>query len=221
MDQPRFSKERMPVYAILPAAGRSRRMGQPKQLLDAGGRPMLRSVLEPLAASDAIDCIVVVTHQLIADRLDLTAFEDVEIVLNNDERTEMIDSIRMGLETIEAAIEKPLSEAECGILVVPGDQPGLSATDIRRCVDAYREGGENIVIGTWRGRRGHPIVFPSSLVPFVMSEVCNTGLRELPRQHASRVRTVECGSAAAVRNINTASDYETFRESKRKGNSGE
>jgi molybdenum cofactor cytidylyltransferase len=111
-----------------------------------------------------------------------------------------------------------LPQAACGILVVPGDQPGLSATDIQRCVEAFRETGKNIVIGSWQGKRGHPIVFPSSLVPFVMSEACSKGLRELPRQHEALVRTIECGSPAAVRNINTASEYETFRESKEKGN---
>ena len=50
-----MSPDRPRVFAIVPAAGRSRRMGTPKQLLDVGGRTMLAAVLEPLAAAQVLD----------------------------------------------------------------------------------------------------------------------------------------------------------------------
>ena len=42
------------VFAIVPAAGRSRRMGRPKQLLEIDGVPMLLGVVRQLAASPSV-----------------------------------------------------------------------------------------------------------------------------------------------------------------------
>lgn len=205
------------VHAIIPAAGRSRRMGKSKQLLEVGGQTMLESVIEPLAASGELESILLVTHDTIAQSIDLSKAPNIRLVLNEDESSEMIDSIRMGLNALglgeqhNAGSHLESFEPQEGILVVPGDQPGLSATDIQICVQAYRRNPHAIVIGTWQGRRGHPIVFPAALAPFVMSAACDSGLRELPRRHPDRVLAVECGSEAAVRNVNTPSDYRDLK----------
>ena len=189
-------------------------MGRPKQLLEVGGRTMLEAVLEPLAASGSIGTIVLVTHDAIANRLDLKSIPRLKLVINNDERSEMIDSIRMGLRalgTTAAREGRGAAGTPGGILVVPGDQPGLGAKEIRTCIEAFHQTPQKIVIATWQGRRGHPILFPDSFVPFVMSEACDEGLRALPRQHQTLVRNVECGSPAVIRNINTAADYKDFQ----------
>jgi len=204
------------VHAIVPAAGRSRRMGQPKQLLDVGGRTMLEAVIEPLVTSGCLDGIVVVTHGAIASQIALTAAPHLRVLINDDETSEMIDSIRMGLRALGAAdqaAQRDPARARDGFLVLPGDQPGLSPTDIRTCVEAFRGSSGRIVIATWQGRRGHPIVFPRSLAAFVMSEACDQGLRALAQRHEDLVVTAECESPAVLRNINTAMDYEGLQAS--------
>jgi CTP:molybdopterin cytidylyltransferase MocA len=199
------------IFAIIPAAGQSRRMGTAKQLLDVGGRPMLLSVLESLAASE-VDGIVLVTNSSVAQQLAGYSLSNTgklglpmpPIAINDDPKSEMIDSIRIGIA--EWRKRQTLREHD-GFLVCPADQPGIAMADFNACIAAFRASPDRIVIGTYDGRRGHPIVFPVSLADFVQSSACNAGLNALPRAHPERVIAQPCGSPAVVRDVDTPEDY--------------
>lgn len=192
------------IFAIIPAAGRSERMGRPKQLLEVGGRPMLASVADSLRAAGVM-FVAVVTHSGVAEAIDHSLPSATLVILNDDPATEMIHSIRMGLDAwaLEARVY-----AHDGILIVPGDQPGIPPHCIQACVARFVGDPASIVVAAWQGRNGHPLIFPAALADFVQSPRCDGGLRELPRAHPDRVHTVECDSEAVVRNVNTPVDYE-------------
>jgi CTP:molybdopterin cytidylyltransferase MocA len=134
--------------------------------------------------------------------MDLPA--DVLLALNDDERSEMIDSIRLGLATWET--QAPPRPGD-GYLVCPADHPGIPTEDFNGCIAAFRAASDRIVIATHDDRRGHPIIFPAALATFVRSPACDNGLRSLPAQHADRVLTVARGSPATVRDVDTPNDY--------------
>ena len=192
------------VFAIVPAAGRSRRMAGAKQLLDVAGRPMLLAVLEPLAAA-RVAGVVLVTHHAIATRLDLTDLADVWLASNEDESSEMIDSIRIGLRTWRDRAE--IADRD-GLLVCPADHPGITTDDFNTCLTAFCEAPDRIIIATRAGGHGHPIIFPVGLSAFVESQACDDGLHALPRAFAERVLFVECQSEGVTRDIDTPRDYD-------------
>jgi molybdenum cofactor cytidylyltransferase len=194
------------VFAIVPAAGRSERMGRPKQLLQINGRPMIEAVIEPLADS-SLDGILLVTHSGIADKISGLVLPKTQVALNDDQGSQMIDSIRIGL-MFWAERENILPDD--GVLVCPGDLPGLIRNDIDICLAHFREHPQYIVIATHRGKHGHPIIFPASMEAFVHSRECDQGLRALPQHHSDQVKSVEC-SAAVLRNVNTPEDYKELR----------
>jgi molybdenum cofactor cytidylyltransferase len=203
------SKSQPRVFAIVPAAGRSRRMGAAKQLLDVDGQPMLLSVLETLLASDLAG-VMLVTHAAVARAIRnrksrIQNSRRLFGALNEDERSEMIDSIRIGLR---AWRERERIGDSDGFLVCPGDHPGITTGDHNACVVAFRETPDQIIIATRAGRRGHPIVFPASLADLVESSACDQGLHALPRTHADRVRLVACASPGVTRDMDTLADYE-------------
>jgi molybdenum cofactor cytidylyltransferase len=185
------------LVAIVPAAGRSARMGTPKQLLPVNARPMVLGVIDALRAGGADALTLVVSSQL-RDRLgDLSA--GVRIVINDDETSEMIDSVRMGVAT----------SGPCdGYLVCPSDAAGIAADDVRRCVGAFHQTPEQIIIASHAGRRGHPVIFPATLASVVRSRECDAGLNQLARNRPQLVRVVECVSPGTVTNVNTREDYE-------------
>jgi molybdenum cofactor cytidylyltransferase len=185
------------LVAIVPAAGRSARMGTPKQLLPVNARPMVLGVIDALRAGGADALTLVVSSQL-RDRLgDLSA--GVRIVINDDETSEMIDSVRMGVATA----------GPCdGYLVCPSDAAGIAADDVRRCVGAFHQTPEQIIIASHAGRRGHPVIFPATLASVVRSRECDAGLNQLARNRPQLVRVVECVSPGTVTNVNTREDYE-------------
>jgi molybdenum cofactor cytidylyltransferase len=194
------------IFGIVPAAGRSERMGRPKQLLQINGRPMIQAVIEPLADS-SLDGILLVTHSDIADKISGLALPRTQVALNDDQSSQMIDSIRIGL-TFWAEREKILPDD--GLLVCPGDLPGLTRDDIDICLAHFREHPQSIVIATHRGKHGHPIILPASMEAFVRSRECDQGLRALPQHHGEQVKSVEC-SAAVLRNVNTPEDYKELQ----------
>lgn len=191
------------VFAIVPAAGRSRRMGSDKQLLDVGGRPMVLAVLESVAGGDVAG-VALVTHRAIDDALPSPLPRGVFVVRNDDPATEMIDSIRMGLR---AWRQRDRLEANDGFLICPADQPGISTADVDACIAAFRASSDRIVIAEYAGKRGHPIIFPAEMTEFVESAACDGGLNALPRAHAGRVTAVACASRGVVRDIDTPEDY--------------
>ena len=213
------------VFAIVPAAGRSRRMGRPKQLIDVRGRPMLLAVVEPLLAAGAAG-VVVVTRGDIRAALAQHPLGGAQPRLwfaeNADPDAEMIDSVRIGVRFWRARLgtagdAQPddagvggappcAARPGDGLLICPGDQPDISAADINLCIRAFRESPRSIVIAARAGRRGHPIVFPVADADFVESPACSRGLNALPRSAPARVRLIECPSAGVTRDIDTPKD---------------
>lgn len=195
------------VFAVVPAAGRSRRMAGAKQLLNVAGRPMLLAMLEPLAAAQ-VTGVVLVTHHAIATQIDLTNLPNVCLARNEDETSEMIDSIRIGLRAWRDRAE--ITDRD-GFLVCPADQPGITTHDFDTCLIAFREAPDRIIIATRAGRHGHPIIFPAALSAFVESQACDNGLHALPRAFAQRVLFVECQSDGITRDIDTPRDYDALK----------
>lgn len=196
------------VFGIVPAAGLGRRMGRPKQTLPYQGRTILGQVARTLLDA-GLDRVVVVTRsELLAD-LDLPRDERLQIAINDDAASHMIDSIRIGLSTLFEARTVARADHEPtdadGVLVVPGDMPGLQGASCRLCVAAFREDPTRIVVATHAGSRGHPLIFPAALRAEVMA--LPEGLNGLAARHPELLRAVETGDPGAVVDVDTCEDY--------------
>ena len=191
------------VFAIVPAAGRSRRMGSAKQMLDVAGRPMLLAVLEPLAAAQIVG-IALVTHRAIAAQMGVAHLPGAFVVSNERENSAMIDSVRLALRVW---LQRAAIADHDGFLVCPADHPGIATADFDACIAAFRAAPDRIVIATRAARRGHPIIFPATLTPFVESPACDEGLNALPRAFPDRATAVECRSPGVTTDVDTPEDY--------------
>jgi molybdenum cofactor cytidylyltransferase len=187
------------VFAIVPAAGRSRRMGRAKQLVKVGEKSMLAAVIDALTESKVAG-VLAVLNSTVASHFQPS--ERLAIVLNDDPATEMIDSIRIGIAHWSARETLRVTD---GILICTGDQPGISTADINRCIESFASDPTRMVIATHHGKRGHPLIFPREMSAIVNSSVCDGGLNQLPRHFPARVVEIEA-SAEVIRNINTPQD---------------
>lgn len=203
------------VFAIVPAAGRSRRMGRCKQVLEIDGVPMLLGMVRQLAASH-IAGIVIVTRPEIEESLRShppaaaqfqTCGDDsspeVIFAYNQADDAEMIDSVRIGIQTWK---QRDSSAESDGLLVCPADHPGITAADFNACIAAFQSEPHRIIIASRNGRRGHPIIFPANLAAAVQSPACDNGLNALPRTHAGLVREVSCHSPGVLTDLDTPND---------------
>lgn len=190
------------IFAVIPAAGQSQRIGRPKQLLPLGDRTMLESVVETVLVGE-IDGLCVVTSRVIDAELALSEDPRFLTAINNDPGTQMLDSVLIGLAHLRKRCQ---IRDHDGVLVCPGDAAGVTPGDVQACSFAYREQPDGLVVAAHHGKRGHPIVFPVALE----TELCQApegGLRALMDRCHDRVRIVECASPGVLTDIDTPEDY--------------
>src|SRR5262249_7429381 len=116
--------------AVVLAAGSSRRMGTPKQLLRLGTKTLLDRVLETGPASAAGEFVLVLGAA--ADEIQRSvATSDVKVVINPDYQQGMGTSLRKGIAA--------LSPSTNAALVVLGDQPFVSSSTLDLLMAAHRQ----------------------------------------------------------------------------------
>lgn len=197
------------VWAILPAAGHSRRMGAPKLALPCDRSTIAGTVVRTLMSTDLAG-VVVVTRREIVERLDLP--RDQRLIVCLFESHEMIDSIRHGLQILENAHVSSSAELQQveGILVMPADMPSVAASAIQTCLEAFAADPQRIILATQSGRAGHPIIFPFSLRHDLVH--MQNGLGELRKLHPNLVTFAEVPDDGIGADIDTWDEYAALAE---------
>lgn len=153
--------------------------------------------------------VLVVTQREIAEQIGAALPAGVEVAFNDDQQSEMIDSVRIGLK---AWRERETVRVSDGWLVCPADQPGISTADFVACRRAFESRPDRIVIAERHGKRGHPVIFPVSMAGFVESAACDQGLNAMPRTFSEAVLLVPCQSAGVTRDVDVPEDWRRVSE---------
>ncbi|MBK8269967.1 MAG: nucleotidyltransferase family protein [Planctomycetes bacterium] len=198
------------VFAIIPAAGQGRRMGQLKQLMPYGEGTMLDAVMDAILEAP-IDGLALVTNSVVAERFEDNPEDGLFIEINDDEASEMIDSVRIGLDKLDEEFD--LAPAD-GILVLPGDQPEIRGGIIATCAESYRlpRIAPGILIATYKGQRGHPAIFRTELLREIETWDDDRGLNALAKLFANEVRELPITTSAMPIDVNTPEDYERLKD---------
>ncbi len=169
------------VGLILLAAGESRRMGSPKQLLPFRGRSLLRHAAETALASRCRPVIVVLgahgdrLREEIGD-LPLTAVENPCWVEG------MGSSIRTGVAALEAISEN----VEAAVLMLC-DQPLISPQILNDLIATYNKAKPLAVASEYGGTLGVPALFSRTLFPELKSLESATGAKQVLKRHLKDV----------------------------------
>jgi molybdenum cofactor cytidylyltransferase len=197
------------IAAVVAAAGRSTRMGAPKQLLPWQGATVVGTVVDNLHQAGAGPVVVVVGHEAEAVAAAL-AGKPVQIVPNPAYRTgEMLASHQAGLRYLLAAA--PPEALPLGALLALGDQPHIPAGPIRSVVEQALATPQRIVIPSYNMRRGHPIYLPAALWGEALALGADETLRTLLNRHAGDIHYVDSQTPAVLRDIDTPDDYAALK----------
>jgi molybdenum cofactor cytidylyltransferase len=171
------------IAALILAAGASSRMGESKQLLDWGGRPLLGHILEQARAWPVDQLVVVLGSEAetILDRVDLG---QAVVVLNPEWREGQASSLRAGLAALEREVRMEAA------FIVLGDQPEVDPAVLSALMEAYRRSGRWAVVPKYRYTRGHPVLVDRALWPRLMSLRGDEGARRLLQAHPEWVEEV-------------------------------
>ena len=188
------------IWAIVLAAGESKRMGQPKMLLPFRSKTILETVIDTLLETSIGGIIVVLGAESATLSARLESYP-VKIVRNTAYRSGMLSSVQVGFSA--------LPEGVSAALLALGDQPAISSGVIRQLLALHRRLPESILIPVYQGRRGHPVLIPSGYHHEISMLSPNIGLRELMRRHPEAIREVAVGEAMILQDID---DPETYRQ---------
>jgi molybdenum cofactor cytidylyltransferase len=193
------------ISAILLAAGESRRMGRPKQLLEWQGKPLLLHVLENLIRSSADEIILVLGHETEEIRNCLPELP-VKIVVNPDYKTGMASSLRQGLLSMD-----PGSEA---FLVLLADQPCIGPDMVDRVIREFRRADpkRGIVRPVYRGTPGHPVLIGVRHLPEALQLHGDEGARRILMNHPEDVLEIEVDHDGVLMDIDTPEAYRDCME---------
>lgn len=186
---------------LLLAAGSSRRMGRPKQLLPVGDRPLLRRVIEASIGASVQPVIVVLGSNAVEIKPTLEGLP-VQVVVNENWSEGMGSSIRKGMEAIKASVS-----GVGGVIIALGDQPDFSAAHIARLLSAHRETGRSIVASRQEGKLVPPVFFSAAYFPALLVLRGDAGARAILQTQSAEVTTVEI---TGLVDLDTPQDYANY-----------
>ena len=189
-------KRKTRISAILLAAGRSERMGAFKPLLPFGKTTVLQSCINYLEEAGVEDIVVVTGHRAGALRNELVDSK-VRVALNEDPTSEMGTSIVRGAEL--------LSEY-AGLLVALVDHPAVPPDVVTALINQWRAGAK-LVIPTWNGRGGHPVLIDSDYHSELLRLDQKRGLKSLFDSHRTEIVRLPVDSQYVAQDMDTWDDY--------------
>jgi molybdenum cofactor cytidylyltransferase len=187
------------IWAIVLAAGKSTRMKKQKLLLPFDGETIIRRVLKIVV--DAFNNNVVVVLGSHSDEIrEAAGYNSLRYCINNEYEDGMLSSVICGFGA--------LPEGTAAALIFLSDQPHIPAAVTMQLIDAWRNSKKGIIIPTYEGRRGHPVLIETKYKHIIGQLDKNKGLRSLMDQYSSDVFEMECRASEIVRDIDTPEDYQ-------------
>ena len=144
-----------PLAVAILSGGESRRMGSPKALLPYRGKTFLEHLVE-VTRHPRVGATCVVLGPHIEPIRQLLLGSAARVVVNAEWQQGQLSSI-------QTAIRSLLADRTEGLILCPVDHPLISKTLIGSLIEAFDASGKAIALPTFRGRRGHPVIFRSTL----------------------------------------------------------
>jgi len=183
------------VTGLVLAAGGSKRLGTPKQLLPYGDATLLDHVIATARACefDQLLCVIGGSATEIRERVDL---RNVTVVENEVFGEGCSSSIAAALTAVD-------EKAEVLVLML-GDQPGVTAATVTTLLD--NRGDANLAACAYEDGRGHPLAFARATFDELAALHGDKGVWKLLDRHAGEVVDVQV-AGAVPRDVDTDEDY--------------
>jgi molybdenum cofactor cytidylyltransferase len=186
------------IWAVILAAGESKRMGSPKMLLPFNGSTIIECVISNVAKS-GVDKIIVVLGAEKETLIHLLGKLHVEYCYNEDYKKGMLSSVQCGFKNLPSCCKASL--------VFQGDQPLITSDTINTVINAYASSEKGIVIPVFERKRGHPVMIDMKYRHDIDQLSPDNGLRSLSYMFPADVLEVVTEESGILRDFDTYDQY--------------
>ena len=172
-------------------------MGCCKQLLPFPERPVILHCLETIRSAGIDQIVLVLAEPYGAAIAQIVAPFSPQIAWNPDQGSDMAQSLRCGLSLLPADTT--------GVLVFVPDHPLVSPATCLELVVRHGSTPESILIPTFQGRKGHPVLLPAAIMHELGS---HSSLRDLIATHGELVALLPTTDEGTVLDQDTPAAYE-------------
>jgi molybdenum cofactor cytidylyltransferase len=195
--------QRRTISAIVLAAGISKRMGATKQLLGLRGSTLLEHTLNRVRESSVAEIILVLGFA--AGQIQQQIFSNgLKLVINQAYQEGMASSLQAGIAAVSP-------EAEAALIVL-GDQPLVRPATLDRLIEHYQRFKPEIVIPTYRGFRGNPVLLSRTVFPELMRLTGDVGCRAIFGRHAENILKVAVEDAGILLDVDSREDFQKLEK---------
>lgn len=188
------------VAIIILAAGESKRLGQPKQLIPYRGTTLLGNIIETALSSQANLTIVVTGAHSDVVRASIAKY-DITVIENQQWQDGMASSIVFGLESVALADACPNA-----VLLLTSDQPGVTTQLLDEIISLYNDTAGRIVASAYENTMGVPALFDQAYFSELKQLEGDRGARSIINKNRDQVVAVDFPGGAL--DIDTAEDLE-------------
>jgi molybdenum cofactor cytidylyltransferase len=173
-------------------------MGDLKQLLPLGDSTILEKTIDNLLKSRVKEVVVVLGYRAgeITSRIDC---KPICLVVNPRYSRGMGSSILEGIKRV-----RPEAEA---VMLALADQPFIDSSILNTLIESFSSQNKGIIIPTYRGLRGHPVVISLKYKEELLSLTGDGGARQILARHPEDVLEVPVDSPGVTLDIDTRDDY--------------
>jgi molybdenum cofactor cytidylyltransferase len=182
------------LAAVILSAGASSRMGRPKALLPYREETFLEHLIQ-VTRHPRIGVTRVVLGAVAEEIRKIAKLDFSMVVVNPNWEQGQLSSIREGIRSLEGI------ETE-GIVLCPVDHPLVSARLVGDLIGQFYLNRKSIVLPTYNGRRGHPVIFASALYGELLAAPADKGARAVVWAHSADVLEVPTDEEGVVLNLN-------------------
>ncbi len=195
------------IAGLILAAGESSRMRRDKALLIYQGRTFLETIQNNLIAAGIERIVVVLGHHadLIQSKVTLGS---AQVAINRDYARGQTSSLQAGIEALG-------QDPPDAVMLCLVDHPAVTPEVLAKLIERFEATRAPMVIPTFQGERGHPVVISQALFPELRALLPVEGANAVIRKYREATEFVEVGDRGILIDVDEPRTYEDLEEEPR------
>ncbi|WP_378953864.1 NTP transferase domain-containing protein [Pelosinus sp. sgz500959] len=192
------------VTGVILAAGQAGRMGQPKQLLSLGGKPMVWHVASTVCQANFHE-VIVITGAYGDEVTQVLNGLPLRIIYNKQWADGQSTSVKKAIQSVN-----PKSQA---VVFLLADQPLVDTVLINEVIATYQATKSRIVMPRAQNRPGNPVLFDLKVWRSALLQLSgDEGARQIIRKNQGDIQYIERLNEEMFLDVDTPAEFEIMKK---------